>query len=212
MTRAFFIHTIPSRSLLSQSFLSVKTLGLVKHGKRVREEIEGGVKEDYWWGRKVIHLGNSSICPFLFTIHCHWCSTSILPSFHSLNHLSTSKPLFPGLVRDRWVGREKTRQGMIGKWDNALLGDTSRYSSFSFHIFILILYHSSVSSLSLFPICLFLSFLSHLSPSYAWGWRRQMKIIDFTFHFSSFIYLSVIPFLSVSFISRNDSEKRREKR
>ena len=108
MTRAFFIHTIPSRSLLSQSFLSVKTLGLVKHGKRVREEIEGGVKEDYWWGRKVIHLGNSSICPFLFTIHCHWCSTSILPSFHSLNHLSTSKPLFPGLVRDRWVGREDT--------------------------------------------------------------------------------------------------------
>ena len=101
MTRAFFIHTIPSRSLLSQSFLSVKTLGLVKHGKRVREEIEGGVKEDYWWGRKVIHLGNSSICPFLFTIHCHWCSTSILPSFHSLNHLSTSKPI----NHQQWIGK-----------------------------------------------------------------------------------------------------------
>ena len=28
VTRAFFIHTIPSRSLLSQSFLSVKTLGI----------------------------------------------------------------------------------------------------------------------------------------------------------------------------------------
>ena len=49
------------------------------------------------------------------TSHAVRSSGMSLPSFHSLNHLSTSKPLFPGLVRDRWVGREKTRQGMIGK-------------------------------------------------------------------------------------------------